>query len=73
MVCGEVPNVTPTGWVHTSPAEDETVKLTDPVNPFRAVTVKVELPEAPASIWLGDTGPALMLKSTTTKLIAAVL
>ena len=36
---------------------------TAPERPLIAVTVIVELPEDPASIWLGETGPALIVKS----------
>jgi hypothetical protein len=47
--------------------------LTVPVKPFNAVTVIVEVPEDPASIWVGDTAPAAMLKSTTWNRIAVVV
>ena len=61
--------------VHVSPAgvEADTVRATVPVRPLTAVTVIVELPEAPARIWAGDTAPAAMVKSTTVKVIAAVV
>ena len=75
-VCGEVPNVTLVGVrVHVRPAgvEADTVSATVPVRPLTAVTVIVELPEAPARIWAGDTAPAAMVKSTTVKVIAAVV
>jgi hypothetical protein len=52
-VCGEVPNVTLVGArVHVRPVgvDADTVKPTVPVNPFTAVTVMVEVPDAPASI-----------------------
>jgi hypothetical protein len=52
-VCGEVPKVTLVGdSVHVRPAgvEAETVRATVPVNPLTAVTVIVEVPDAPASI-----------------------
>ena len=75
-VCGEVPKVTLVGVrVHVNPAgvEAETVNATVPVRPLRAVTVIVEDPDPPARIWAGDTAPALMLQSTTTKVIAVVV
>lgn len=75
-VCGEVPNVTLVGVrVHVSPAgvEAETVKATVPVRPLSALTVMVEDPEDPARICVGDTAPALIEKSTTVKVIAAVV
>jgi len=75
-VCGEVPNVTLVGVrVHVRPAgvDAETVRATVPVRPLSAVTVIVEVPDAPASIWVGDTAPAAIVKSTTLKLIAAVV
>ena len=43
--------------------EADTERLTTPLMLFTAVTVMVEVPDAPASIWLGDTGPALIVKS----------
>lgn len=74
-VCGEVPKVTLTGRVHVKPAgvEAETVRETVPVRPLRAVSVIVEVPEAPASIWAGDTAPAAIVKSTTWKRIVPVV
>jgi hypothetical protein len=74
-VCGEVPNVTLIGRVHVKPAgvDADTDRLTVPVKPFRAVTVIVEVPEAPARICVGDTVPAAMVKSTTWKRIVAVV
>ena len=75
-VCGEVPNVTLVGVrVHVRPAgvEADTVSATVPVRPLTAVTVIVELPEAPARIWAGDTAPAAMVKSTTVNVIAVVV
>jgi hypothetical protein len=75
-VCGDVPNVTLVGdRVHVNPAgvEAETVSATVPVRPFSAVTVIVDVPEDPARIWAGLTAPAAMLKSTTLKVIAAVV
>jgi hypothetical protein len=75
-VCGDVPNVTLVGVsVHVRPAgvEAETVRATVPVRPLSAVTVMVEVPEPPASIWAGVTAPAEIEKSTTTNVIAAVV
>jgi hypothetical protein len=75
-VCGEVPNVTLVGVrVQVRPAgvEAETVNATVPVRPFNAVTVIVEDPEAPASIWAGLTVPTAIVKSTTLNVIAAVV
>jgi hypothetical protein len=74
-VCGEVPNVTLAGRVQVRPAgvETETARLTAPVNPLTAVTVIVEVPEAPARIWAGLTAPAAMVKSTTWKRIVALV
>jgi len=75
-VCGEVPNVTLVGVrVQVKPAEveAETVKATVPVRPFTAVTVIVEVPDAPTRIWVGLTAPAAMVKSTTWKRIDAVV
>ena len=74
-VCGELPNVTLAGKVQVSPAgvETDTARLTVPVRPLSAVTVIVEVPEAPARIWAGETAPAAIEKSTTTKVIAAVV
>jgi len=74
-VCGEAPKVTLVGdRVHVSPAgvEAETVKATVPVKPLTAVTVMVDVPEAPANIWAG-VAPAVIVKSTTVKVIAAVV
>jgi hypothetical protein len=73
-VCGEVPKVTLVGdSVHVNPAgvEAEIVRATVPVKPLTAVTVIVEVPEDPASIWAGDTAPATIVKSTKWKVIAA--
>jgi hypothetical protein len=74
-VCGEVPKVTLAGKVHVKPAgvDADTARLTVPVRPLRAVTVMVEVPEAPARIWAGLTAPAAILKSTTWNRIAAVV
>ena len=51
-VCGDVPNVTLAGKVHVSPAgvDAETARLTVPVRPLTAVTVIVDVPDAPANI-----------------------
>jgi hypothetical protein len=75
-VCADVPNVTLVGEsVHVRPAgvDEETVKPTVPVKPLTAVTVIVEVPEEPASIWAGLTAPAVIVKSTTLNVIAAVV
>ena len=75
-VCGEVPKVTLVGVrVHVRPAgvDAETVNATVPVRPLTAVTAIVEVPDAPASIWAGDTAPAAIVKSTTVKVMAAVV
>ena len=49
------------------------MRVTVPVRPLTAVTVIVEVPEAPARIWAGVTAPAAIVKSTTWKRIAAVV
>jgi hypothetical protein len=75
-VCGEVPKVTLVGVrVHVSPVgvEAETVSATVPVRPLSAASEIVEVPEEPASIWAGETAPAVILKSTTLNVIAAVV
>jgi hypothetical protein len=74
-VCGDVPKVTLAGRVHVKPAglEAETDRLTVPVKPLSAVTVIVEVPEAPARIWAGLTVPAAIVKSTTTNVMVAVV
>jgi hypothetical protein len=74
-VCGDVPNVTLAGSEQVRPAGEEadTNRLTVPVRPFSAVTVTVEVPEAPANIWAGLTAPAAIVKSTTWKVIAPVV
>lgn len=61
--------------MHVRPAgvDAEAVRATVPVRPFSAVTVIVEVPEPPAKIWAGETVPALIVKSTTTNVIAAVV
>jgi hypothetical protein len=70
-----VPNVTLAGSAHVNPAgvDADTARLTVPVNPLTAVTVIVEVPEAPASICVGLTAPAAIVKSTTWKRIVAVV
>ncbi len=74
-VCGEVVNVTLAGKVHARPAgvDADTARLTVPVSALMAVTVTVEVPEAPAIIWAGLTDPAAIVKSTTWKRIVAVV
>ena len=74
-VCGEVPNVTLAGRVHVRPAgvDADAARLTVPVRPLRAVTVMVEVPDAPAKIEAGVTAPAAMVKSTTTNVIVPVV
>jgi hypothetical protein len=69
-----VPNVTLAGNVHVSPAglEADTTRLTVPVNPFSAVTVIVEVPDAPANIWAGVTALAAMVKSGPVPLTGTV-
>lgn len=64
-VCGDVPKVTLVGdSEHVNPAgvDADTVNETVPVNPPVAVTVIVDVPEAPASIWAGETAPAAIVK-----------
>lgn len=75
-VCGEVPKVTLVGVrVQVRPAgvEAEAVRATVPVKPLTAETVTVEVPDAPANIWAGETAPAEIVKSTTVNVIAAVV
>jgi hypothetical protein len=74
-VCGEVPKVTLTGKVQVRPAgvDADAARLTVPVKPLSAVTVIVEVPEAPANIWAGDTAPAAIEKSTTWNRIGDVV
>ena len=75
-VCGDRPNVTLVGdSVHVRPAgvDAETVRPTVPVRPLTAVTVTVDVPEPPARIWAGETVPAAIVKSTTVKVMAAVV
>jgi hypothetical protein len=59
--------------VHVKPTgvEVETERLTVPVNPFSAVTVIVDVPVAPARIWVGLTAPAEIVKSTTWNVMGA--
>jgi len=72
-VCGDVPKVTLLGdSVQDRPAgEDNEDSVTVPVKPFTAVTVMVEVPEAPASIWAGDTALAAIVKSVMVKVTVA--
>jgi hypothetical protein len=75
-VAGDGGRVTLVGVrVHDRPAgvETDTVRPTLPVKPLTAVTVIVEVPDAPARIWAGDTAPAEIVKSTTWNVIAAVV
>ena len=75
-VCGLVPKVTLVGLkVHVSPAgvDTDAESATVPVNPLTAVTVTVEVPDAPARIWAGVEALAAIVKSTTLKVIAAVV
>ena len=53
------------GIVQVKPAgvEAETDRFTVPVNPVEVVRVIVDVPEAPARIWVGETAPAEMEKS----------
>ena len=69
-----MPKVTLAGRVHVRPEglDADTARLTVPVKPLSAVTVIVEVPEAPAKICVGDTAPAAIVKSTTTKVIVPV-
>jgi len=66
--------VTLAGRVQVSPAgvDTDTARLTVPVRPLRAVTVIIEVPEAPANICAGDTAPAAIVKSTTWNSIVPV-
>jgi hypothetical protein len=75
VVCGEVPNVTLAGVTHVSPAgvEADTVNVTVPVKLLSAVREIVDVPDAPARIWVGDTAPAAIVKSTTWNVITAVV
>jgi hypothetical protein len=59
--------------VRPAGVETDTARFTVPVRPLTAVTVIVEVPEEPASIWAGDTAPAAIVKSTTWKRIVAVV
>jgi hypothetical protein len=67
--------VTLAGVVQVKPAgvEAETVKVTVPVRPLTAVTVIVEVPDAPARICVGLTAPAAIVKSTTWKRMLPVV
>jgi hypothetical protein len=71
-VCGDEPNVTLAGRVHVKPGDADAARLTVPVRPLTAVTVIVEVPEAPASICAGPTALADIVKSTTWNVIEAV-
>jgi hypothetical protein len=53
--------------------DTDTARLTVPVKPLTAVTVIVDVPEAPARICAGDTAAAAIVKSTTWKRIVAVV
>jgi hypothetical protein len=44
-------------------AETETDRFTVPANPFSGATVIVDVPDEPARIWVGVTGPGVTLKS----------
>jgi hypothetical protein len=61
--------------VHVRPAgvDADAARLTVPVRLLSAVTVSVEVPELPASICVGDTAPAAIVKSTTWKRMAEVV
>ena len=61
-VCGDVPKVTLLGEIapHVSPVGTVSVNATVPVNPFKAVTVIVEVVVAPT---LPEGDVALILKS----------
>ena len=61
--------------MHVRPAgvDADTARPTVPVSPLTAVTVMVEVPDEPASIWVGDTAPAAIVKSTTWNRIVAVV
>jgi hypothetical protein len=61
--------------VHVRPAgvETDAARFTVPVRLLSAVTVTVEVPDAPASIWAGLTAPAAIVKSTTWKSVAGVV
>lgn len=73
-VCGDVPKVTLAGSVQVRPpVEDTKDRETTPVNPLIPVTVTVEAPDEPTSIWAGDTALAAIVKSTTWKVMAAVV
>ncbi len=65
VVWGEVASEMLAAIVHVSPlgVDADTDRLTVSVNPFTAFRVMVEVPESPARIWLGVTGPAEMLNS----------
>jgi hypothetical protein len=73
-VCGDEPNVTLAGSVHVAVVdgtETACARLTVPVNPFWAVRVIVEDPDA--VLELTGFGAAVIVKSTTWKRIEAVV
>jgi hypothetical protein len=73
-VCGEAPNVTLGARLQIKPAGLESDdSVTVPVNPFTAVTVIVDVPDAPASIWAGETALAAIVKSTKWNVIPLTL
>jgi hypothetical protein len=75
-VAGEGGRVTLVGVrVHVRPAgvDGDTVRPTLPVKLFTAVTVMVEVPEAPGIICAGDTAPATIVKSTTWNVMTGVV
>jgi hypothetical protein len=59
--------------VRPAGVETEDARLTEPVKPLSAVTVIVDVPDAPARIWVGETAPAAIVKSTTWNRIVAVV
>jgi hypothetical protein len=69
-----VPNVTLAGRLQVRLVGVDTEdSVTVPVNPLRPVTVIVDVPEAPTSIWAGDTALAAIVKSTTWNSVAGVV
>lgn len=71
-VCGDAPKVTLAGSVQVRPLGADTKdSVTVPLNPLTPVTVTVEVPEAPASIWAGDTALAAIEKSVTVTVTVA--
>lgn len=74
-ICGEAPKVTlVTARAHDRPVgvDGETVRETFPLSPLIALTIIVAVPEEPARIWAGEP-IALIVKSTTTNVIVAVV